>query len=214
MTRQQTQNTPELPRDLQIQLIEAFERGDSGFAVTCMGRHPDLSDAISSFMLALVAVSGPGAPEDDAELDAVVTRGTRKGLERFFAAQAAALVPAVTTLSEAMRAASVSKIRLARQLHLGVDVVDLLVSGRINLATVPRRLFERVGATLGASLDQARRWAEAAQSGPQASPALLRGKAAPPDASDATPALSFIQVVQGSGNMSDADKADWLGGDA
>lgn len=192
-----------LTREMQIALVEAFERGDdSALVLDWLGRYPHLSDEIVTFMVALRVVDGP-EPTPAPELDAAVARGMALGMQRI---QALAPVPALHT---ALANAGVTKQQLARQVGIAATVIDKFVQGRIALATVPSRFLARVAQTLHADVAQVRDWAAASYA---LQPALLRAKGHVPGAEPAPAQESFAAAVRACSpkSMSAAERDEWL----
>jgi hypothetical protein len=205
MTKDSTRaSLPQLSPAMQVALIEAHNEGQElALVQNYLRQYPALRDEIAEFMLALAVFDGPD-PVPDPELEGIVARGLARGKAM---AQAVAATPALT-LREAMAARGVKKTQLARALRLGMDVLDRLVQGGIDLATVPARLFTQVGDALQASADEVRAWAE--HSVP-VQPQFRRGQAQTPSAAKAN-RQSFADAVHQSpaANMSEADRALWL----
>ena len=203
-----------LSREMEMELMTAMERGDDTLLIDWLDRYPTMTDDIIAFVAALRLIDAPDfAPTADVEV--AVNRGIAKGLARVaFAAAAEAQAPVgavMHDLNDALKASGLSKSAAARKTQIGVDVLQKLLQGRITIATIPQRFFERLGQALGGSLEQARQWAERSfEVGPQMQPALRRGSAqVPPTESGADPE-AFTDAVQRSPNMSHADKTNWL----
>lgn len=188
----------DLPRAIQMVLVDAHERGDQAQIRAQMLANPAMSDAIVSFMLALSAISGPEI-EEGPEVDALVARA----LDR------------TRPLPEAIKKAGFTRVTLASRLRMGVDLLDKVAQGRIDLATVPQRFFARLSEALGSTIEQARGCVELAAHDvrPALAPALRRddprrkGSAA---ASEPTTSADFAALVRQNPNMSADDKAFWL----
>jgi transcriptional regulator with XRE-family HTH domain len=194
-----------LTREMQIALIEAYERGDDGSLVLdWLGRYPHLSDEIVTFMVALRVVDGP-EPAPMPEVDAAVTRGMALGMQRI---QALALA-AAPALREALANAGVTKQQLARQVGIAATVIDKFVQGKIALATVPQRFLARVAQALHADVAQVRQWAEASYA---LQPALLRAKGRAPGPEPVPAQESFADAVRACSpkSMPAAQRDEWL----
>ena len=190
----------------QIELIEAFERGeDQTIVLDWVKRYPQLSDDIVNFMLALRIVDGPDVAIDPT-LDAAIERGMALGMQRIHAAAPAAQM----NLVAAMQAAGVTKPQLAKHLHIGLKVVDKFVQGQIALASIPQRFFAQIAQSLNASIDQVQSWAQ------QSSVVVATLRRAQAHAPEATPQPvaqeSFAEAVRTCSpkSMSATDRALWL----
>lgn len=195
-----------LPRALQYDLIAAHERGDHAAVAAQVRAHPEWSDAIVTFMLGLTALDGPEFAPTPA-LEAALDRAFARAL-----ATVGVAVESEPTLAEALRRAGLTHAQAARRLHLGVDVLDKLLKGRIAVATVPPRFFARLADLLSATADQAHHWLTAmtATPAPALRPALRRGKASvPADDAPAAPE-AFADAVRRSPDMPAAARAEWL----
>jgi hypothetical protein len=201
-----------LSREMEIELMTAMERDDDTLLVAWLERYPAMTDDIIAFVAALRVIDTPDFTPT-ADVDVAVNRGIAKGLARVaFAATAG--VPAGASardLNDALKASGLSKSAAARKTQIGVDVLQKLLQGRITIATIPQRFFERLGQALGGSLEQARQWAERSfEAGPQVQPALRRGSAHVQPTESTSAPESFSDAVQRSPNMSHDDKTSWL----
>jgi hypothetical protein len=195
-----------LPREIQWQLVQAFESSDRAALRELMQQHPALVPEIADYMLALTALAeAEEAPE--AEIDAAIARAVRTAL----ATRSGPDSQPAMTLREAIVRAGARKAALARQLRLGVDVLNRLVEGAIDLKTVPERLFAELGEKLNATADIVLQWMRASQAGAQAQPALLRGEAQTPQAGASGPLVAFDDAVRASPNMTEDERTRWLG---
>lgn len=188
----------------QIELIEAFERGeDQPMVLDWLQRYPHLSDDIISFMLALQVIDGPNLASDP-QMDAAIERGMALGRARIHAAPAAQL-----DLAAALQAANLTKPQLAKQLNIGSKVVDKFVQGQILLASIPQRFLAQVAQALHATVEQVQGWA---QQSTVAVSLLRRGAAQAPDAQTASDPETFAEAVRACSpkSMSEAEKAAWL----
>ena len=194
-----------LSREQQIELTLAYERGADGPLVQeWLRSYPALSDDIITFVLALRAFDGPDVVLD-APLEAAIDRGMARGL-----AAAKATAPArAWGLREALKSANVTKTALARQLRLGLDVVDKFIQGQIQLATVPQRFFAELADALHTQPEVALAWAQHSTS---VRPAHLRADAEVN--AEVAASESFAEAIAHSpaASMSAADRAQWLEG--
>ena len=189
-------NTPlSLPRAMQMELVDAFERGDQSTITRHLERNPEMGDAIITFMLGLQVMS---APEIDApEIDAIVDRGIAQGMRRL-------------TLSLAFESARLTKVRAARKLHLGADILQKLMEGRIQIESIPQRFFDQLAAVLETSLEHCRQCIEGSAIAPAQMAANRLGASLTPEERQEIPAQTFAEAVSRSPDMQDADRADWL----
>ncbi len=205
---QRTPSAATLTREQEYALLQAVEQGDEHTVmVDWLKRYPDLTDEIIAFVSALRIFD----TQDDEAIYATanaVDIGIARGLARVTAVAAA---PALD-LKAALEAAGMTKTVAARRLQIGVDVLQKLMQGRITVATIPQRFFERLGQALESSVEQARQWVDRSfELSVQVQPALRRGSAkTPKDAVPATPE-SFADAVQHSPNMAGDAKKEWLG---
>jgi hypothetical protein len=192
-----------LTHEQQIELTLAYEQGtEAALVQEWLRRYPVLSDDIITFVLALRVFDGPDVALDGT-LEAAVDRGMARGV-----ASAVATAPArAWGLREALKGANMTKAALARQLRLGMDVVDKFVQGQIDLVTVPQRFFAELAAALQTQPEMALAYA---QQSTRVRPAHLRAEAGMHD--DAPAAESFAEAIQRSpaASMGADARAYWL----
>jgi hypothetical protein len=205
---QRTPSTATLTREQEYELLHAVEQGDEHTVmVDWLKRYPDLTDEIIAFVSALRIFDEQSDEAIYATAD-VVEHGIAKGLARVTTVAAA---PALD-LKAALEVAGMTKTIAARRLQIGVDVLQKLMQGRITVATIPQRFFERLGQALESSVEQARQLVnQSFELGVQVQPAYRRGAAKTPKDIEPAPPESFADAVQRSPNMAADVKKEWLG---
>ncbi|MBA3825638.1 MAG: hypothetical protein H0X24_17290 [Ktedonobacterales bacterium] len=192
-----------LSHEQQIELTLAYERGtDAALVREWLGRYPVLSDDIITFVLALRVLDGPDVALEG-NLEAAIDRGMARGV----ASAVAATPTRAWGLREALKSANLTKSALARQLRLGLDVVDKFVQGQINLATVPQRFFAELATALDTQPELAFAWA---QHSTGVRPANLRAEAGMHDEAPAVESFADAIAHSPAANMSADARTYWL----
>lgn len=198
-----TSTAATLTHEQQIELTLAYEQGtDAALVQDWLRRYPALSDDIITFVLALRVFDGPDVALSGT-LEAAIDRGVARGM-----AAALATAPArAQGLREALRAANLTKSALARQLRLGLDVLEKFVQGQIDLATVPQRFFGELAQALGTQPEMALAYA---QQSTRVRPANLRAEAGADE--EPVSAESFADAIERSpaANMNADARSYWL----
>jgi aryl-alcohol dehydrogenase-like predicted oxidoreductase len=190
-----------MTQEMQYALLEAFEQGtDQALVHDWLSSYPTLADDIIEFATAMYALGGPDIAPDP-ELDAAIERGIALGMQR------AGIT--MVTLSDALQAEHIKKTTLARQLRLGVDVLDAIMHARITRTSIPFRFIEQVGQALHTTVSQVQSWLDATYATDHLAPALRRDRAdASATESNSLP-LTFQDAIEASLNMSDSERASW-----
>lgn len=195
-------------------LVAAHERGEPAPLAMALRAHPTHADALTEFDLALIATDGPEADASSPDVMAIADTARARAFAVVFgsATQAAPVAPPVAqALSlKALRMARGQRLSsLAERLGLGVDVLSALESGRIRVASVPRRLRESLAEVLTATADQI-----SAALMMDVAPALRRGQSSGPATagkqSAASQQLDFRDAVLLSKSMSEEQRVQWL----
>jgi transcriptional regulator with XRE-family HTH domain len=198
-----------------MSLVAAHEHGETAALALALRAHPTHADALTEFDLALMATSGPVADANEPDVMAIAETARARAFAKVFgvATQAAAIAQPVAqalSLKDLRQARGQKLSALAERLGLGVDVLSALESGRIRVASVPRRLRESLADILSATADQI-----SAALTMDVAPALRRGQSGPaPRLGGQSPAsqqLDFRDAVLLSKSMSEEQRVRWLG---
>ncbi len=145
-------NTPELQR-LKMAWLAAKEAGDTHTQMCLLRDHPTEQDAMINFIAANCAIDRADVesrrPEPDAPLVALTQRACQRALERVFEPH-----PAIATLSELRKSHQLSKVDVAKALHLGIDVWNKFEEGAIELASLSQRHVQRLAQFFHISVEQ------------------------------------------------------------
>jgi transcriptional regulator with XRE-family HTH domain len=193
-----------------LELVAARERGDAGVLGRLLVAYPTQVGELSEFNASLIATTSYEAETPTPEVDALAERARRRAFTAVFPVQtaSAAAAAAVASLQALRKARNLTPRALANRLGLGVDVLSSLERGLIRAASVPERLVRTLGETLGISTEQVQ---SVLQAQAMSLPALLRSTEGGSKNAAALPELDFAQAVHLSPNMSDEQKANWLG---
>jgi hypothetical protein len=212
-SRQRIPDERELIR-LKRELTAARERGEQGALARMVRAHAAYAGELAQFALALVATSSYEHEMPTPETEAITARATARAMATVFAAQAAAPVVAAeapagaralgATLAALRRARNLSLAVVARQLGLGVDVLQGIETGLIRAASVPDSFTHVLGELLELTAEQVR---TTLITQPAVQPALRRQKGA-----GEMPELDFTEAVRLSPGMTPEQKARWLDG--
>ncbi len=203
-------NTQQLPENLEIQLIETFnsniERGRN-LVKAWLKQYPEYTDDILQTALLLEAGAAFEQNPDPAFV-AEVHKNFDTVLQQFHAQQQTAGAMTLVTL---IAAHGKKKLETAKNLRIGVDIIDKLARGAIDISTVPEKLIADLAQFLQESAETIFATLTASFHTPQASPALRQGVAqSAADISANKPATqSFAEAVAKSPQMSEADRRIW-----
>ncbi len=195
-------------------LVAAHERGEPAPLALALRTHPAHADALTEFDLALMATNGPEADASAPDVVAIADTARARAFAAVFgsATQVAPVAQPVTqalSLKDLRQARGQKLSSLAERLGLGVDVLSALESGRIKVASVPRRLRESLAELLSATADQI-----GAALMMDVAPALRRGQSSGPATAGkqnaATQQLDFRDAVMLSKSMSEDQRVQWL----
>lgn len=180
---------------IQAEFAVAYAQGES--LVEWIERYPEYALELSDLAFTLDDQdAGPASEEGLAAARNALTRARNQVLGTPPTSLSPGLAARATSLGYTVP-------QLARELHLGGDILFKLDHGMIRLETVPRRLLQQLTAALQWKLDVL--------------PAQLVGARTAPVfyAADARPqseeAQSFAEALAASGVMSNDDRLAWLG---
>jgi transcriptional regulator with XRE-family HTH domain len=194
-----------------MEIVAARERGEQGVLGRVLANYPAHSAELAGFDAALLATTSYDAEMPTPAVDALAERALARAFAAVFPEQAApaAAPSAIAASLQALRKArNLTPRALANRLGLGVDVLSSLERGLIKVATVPERLVRALGEALGASADQVH---NVLQAQAVSLPAMLRSTEGQSKNAAPQPELDFARAVALSPNMSDDQKAKWLG---
>lgn len=118
-------------------------------------------------------------------------------------------IAAVLTFGQLMQTASLTKMRLSKRVHIGIDVIDKIQQGKIIAASIPLKLIERLGAAFNRTIDDVRNALAATIPAHSISPALRKGEASVPS-TESMEQEEFRDAIKDSPNMSNSEKTEWL----
>jgi transcriptional regulator with XRE-family HTH domain len=186
-----------------LALVEAHERGDRDALMRALREHPIHADALTEFELSLLATSSYTDEEANApDVLEVAELAREQAFAAVFGAPVSKVV-AARSLKDLRAARKLSLSALAATLGLGLDVLSALESGRIRIASVPRRLSEALGEALDSTAEQI-----SAALALNAAPALRRGQ--PGASAAANKQVDFADAVMVSQSMTPEQRARWL----
>lgn len=129
-------------REVEMKYMERFESGEAPTLEELIEYYPDLSEELTDFVLDFITLEKAAERtelSEDEVADAMAVQ--EQAIER-------ALKP-VSSFQELRTLAGKNLGTLARAVHLPMSVLDGLERGMIVLDSVPVRLFERLGRSLG-----------------------------------------------------------------
>jgi len=189
--------------EAKLALVAAHERGDREALAHALREHPAHADALTEFELSLLATSGYTDAEANAPDVMEVAQSARtRAFAAVFGAQASS-VAATRSLKALRQARGLSLAALGATLDLGLDVLSALESGRIRIASVPRRLSQALSEALDTTAEQI-----SAALALNVAPALRRGQ--PGASAAASKQLDFAEAVMLSQSMTPEQRARWL----
>jgi transcriptional regulator with XRE-family HTH domain len=194
--------------EAKLALLAARERGEPDALAHALRAHPTFAGALAEFDLALLATTGYEAEANAPDVVEIAEAARSRAFSAVFGARpAVAEQPAVAPLSlKALRQAQGQRLpALAERLGLGVDVLSALESGRIRVASVPRRLREALAEVLSATAEQI-----SAALTVDLAPALRRGQPGASARDTAAQQLDFRDAVMVSQSMTQEQRARWL----
>ena len=194
-----------------LHLVAARERGDVSALEQVLKAFPMLTAQLVEFDAGLLATSSYADLSDESAVAHVGQRARQRAFAAVFAEPAASLSVAPAASLRVLREAKrLSQVAVARQLGLGVDVINALEHGRIRVASITTRLATALGELLDLS-------AAAVENILQAQvatvPALRRARHEAGENAAEGADLDFAEAIRLSPNMSAEEKQRWLEGD-
>jgi len=189
-------------REIELKYMERFERGEAPTLEELIEYYPDLSEELTEFVLDFIALekAAEGTELSDDELaDAMYVQ--EQAIEK--------ALKSVGSFHELRVLAGKTLERLAKAIHLPMSVLDGLERGMIVLDTVPTKLFERLGRTLGRAPAEIRALLQT--SNRQLRPVQWRAEARPK--SGKRKAMSFEEALMASKEFKSSEEEysrDWL----
>jgi transcriptional regulator with XRE-family HTH domain len=129
-------------REIEMKYMERFERGEAPTLEELIEYYPDLSEELTNFVLDFIALEKAAERtelSEDEVADAMTVQ--EQAIEK-------ALKP-VGSFKELRVVAGKKLETLAKAVHLPMSVLDGLERGMLVLDSVPAKLFERLGRSLG-----------------------------------------------------------------
>lgn len=203
-------NGDELMR-LKLALVAARKQGERGALSQMLATHPQHVAELTQFAASLTATSSYERETPTPEMLALAERARERAFAAVFPAAVVAApasgfgARATATLKALRKARGLSLAAAARQLGLGLDVLQNLEAGLIRASSVPDRLTHALGELLATTAEQVR---AALPAQPLLEPALQRTRSA---AEAETPVLNFGEAIRLSPSMTPEQKERWLG---
>ncbi len=206
-------NTFELQR-LKMAWLAAKESGDTQAQMRLLQEHSTEREALIDFIAAYHATGGAEPIDMDAPILPLAQRAYQSALKRVFEPQTApsatstpAEFVAFANLAELRKGRNLSKIDVAKGLHLSVDVWNKFEAGAIELLSLSQRQLERIASFFQVHVDQFGTLLDASQ------PAITLNRRQTPAAARSSrqgpEKQSFAEAIARS-TMSKEDKQFWL----
>lgn len=186
-------------REIEMKYMERFERGEAPTLEELIEYYPDLSEELTEFVLDFIALEKAAERtelSDDEMADAISVQ--EQAIEK-------ALKP-VGSFQELRALADKNLGTLAKAVHLPMSVLDGLERGMIVLDSVPAKLFERLGRSLGRAPAEIRALLQ--NQNRQLRVVHWRADEAPKAGKRKT--VSFEAALRKSGEFSEEYRRDWL----
>lgn len=186
-------------REIEMKYMERFERGEAPTLEELIEYYPDLSEELTEFVLDFVALEKAAERaelSDDEVADAMSVQ--ELSIEK-------ALKP-VGSFQELRALADKNLGTLAKAVHLPMSVLDGLERGMIVLDSVPAKLFERLGRSLGRAPAEIRALLQ--NQGRQLRAVHWRADAAPK--TGRRKMVSFEEALRKSEDFDEEYRRDWL----
>ncbi len=199
-----------LPENLELQLIETFHSNvESGrnLVKTWLKQYPEYTDDIMETAL-LLESSAAFEQNPDPAFVAEVDKSFAIVLQQF---QAQPQPASTLTLVALLESKKKRRVEAAKNLRVGVDVIDKMARGVIDISTIPETFIDTLAQFLQEGAETIRAALMASFHTPQASPALRQGVAqTAADISANKPAIqSFAEAIAKSPQMNEADRSVW-----
>lgn len=184
---------------IEMEYVEKFERGEAPTVEELVERYPDIREELIDFVFDFVTFRNAAeqAELSEEELESVSTSRER-AVEK-------ALKP-VRSFKEVRTVADESIGDLAKEVHLPMSVLDGLERGTIVLESVPARLFERLGRSLGRAPAEIRSLLQ--NQSRQLRAVHWRAETAPKASKRKT--VSFEEALRKSEDFDEEYRKDWL----
>jgi len=198
-------NTFELQR-LKMAWLTAKESGDAQAQMRLLQENPTEREALIDFITAYHATGGAEPIDENAALLPLTQRAYQRALSRVFEQQTAPSA-SFANLAALRKERNLSKVDVARGLHLSVDVWSKFEAGAIELLSLSQRQLERIAGFFQVSIDQFGTLLDASQ--PAVTLNRRQTQAAASSDHQAPKKQTFAEAIDRS-NMSKEDKQFWL----
>jgi len=194
-------STPEVQR-LKMAWLAAKEVGDTQAQMRLILDHPQEQAALVDFIAAYHAIGGADTKsvESDTPLLALTQRACQSALERVFEPET------IANLGELRKGRQLSKVEVAKGLHLGIDVWNKFEEGAIELVSLSQRQLQRLAEFFQVSVEQFSTLLS------QSQPTFIANRRQTREAADKDQGprkQSFADAID-RGTMSKEDKQLWL----
>ncbi len=186
-------------REIEVKYMESFESGEAPTLEELIECYPDLSEELTNFVLDFIALEKAAERAElteDEMADAIVVQ--ERAIQK-------ALRP-VHSFQELRAVADENLEDLAKEVHLPMSVLDGLERGMLVLESVPAKLFERLGRSLGRAPAEIRSLLQ--NQGRQLRAVHWRSDAAPKAGKRRT--VSFEEALRKSEDFDEEYYRDWL----
>lgn len=186
-------------KEIELKYMERFERGDAPTLEELIEYYPDLSEELTDFVLDFIALEKAAERaelSEDEVADAMTVQ--ERAIEK-------ALKP-VGSFQELRTLADKNLGTLAKAVHLPMSVLDGLERSMIVLESVPAKLFERLGRSLGRAPAEIRSLLQ--NQGRQLRAVHWRADEAPK--SGKRKKVSFEEALRKSEEFDEEYRRDWL----
>lgn len=192
-------NKEERLMKVELEYMEKFERDEAPSLEELVEYYPELREELIEFVLDFLSLEGVASrtklsEEGARRTEAAFERATDKVLKQ------------VGSFKELRIVADESLMTLAQSVHLPLSVLDGLERGKIMLESVPTKLFERLGRSLGRAPAEIRSLLQ--NQGRQLRPVHWRAEAAPKVGKRKT--VSFEEALRKSEDFVEEYQRDWL----
>ncbi len=186
-------------REIEMKYMERFERGEAPTLEELIEYYPDLSEELTDFVLDFITLEKAAERAELSENEVVdATTVQERAIEK-------ALKP-VGSFQELRALADKNLGTLAKAVHLPMSVLDGLERSMIVLESVPVKLFERLGRSLGRAPAEIRSLLQ--NQGRQLRAVHWRADEAPK--SGKRKKVSFEEALRKSEEFDEEYRRDWL----
>jgi transcriptional regulator with XRE-family HTH domain len=197
-------NTFELQR-LKMAWLAAKESGDTQAQMRLLQENPAEREALVDFIAAYHATGGADPVDMDAPILPLTQRAYQSALDRVFEISTSAAPFA--NLAELRKGRNLSKVDVAKGLHLSVDVWSKFEAGAIELLSLSQRQLERIAGFFQVNIDQFSSMLDTSQ--PMVTLNRRQTPAAARNTHQGPQKQSFAEAIARS-TMSKEDKQFWL----